>query len=240
MKQKDDLCILFVQLHSMKLPDSIKPTPWDSLILGINTYEIHTLNSESMEAVKSTPGHYTIRLDPLVSKKIIADNGFYYCDTLIEPYCNQESFIPYHDPSVSVCLENNFDKLLSICHGAFSYGRFHRDHNLSNKLADIRYDNWLMQLYILGKVYGVYYNDQLAAFIAVDDNKMVLHAVSKPMQGLGLAKYFWTPVCRLLYDAGYFEIASSISASNLAVLNLYASLGFRFRNSVDIYHFYTR
>jgi hypothetical protein len=51
-----------------------------------------------------------------------------------------------------------------------------------------------------------------------------------------MAKFLWTPVCQALFDAGASEIVSSISAANLAVVNLYSSLGFRFRNAVDIYH----
>jgi ribosomal protein S18 acetylase RimI-like enzyme len=123
-----------------------------------------------------------------------------------------------------------------MCHGAFSHGRFHRDFNLSKVQADQRYDKWLMQLHGAGKVYGVCYRGKLAAFIAVDGNKLVLHAVDSSMRGRGLAKYLWTPVCRMLFEAGHLEVTSSVSASNLAVLNLYSRLGFSFRNPVDIYH----
>ena len=35
---------------------------------------------------------------------------------------------------------------------------------------------------------------------------------------------------------GHEEVKSSISAANIAVLNLYASLGFSFSKPQDIYH----
>jgi len=55
-------------------------------------------------------------------------------------------------------------------------------------------------------------------------------------RGRGLAKYFWSAVCRHLFAQGQREIRSSISFVNIAVINLYSTLGFRFRKPVDIYH----
>jgi hypothetical protein len=43
-------------------------------------------------------------------------------------------------------------------------------------------------------------------------------------------------VCADLASQGAGEITSSISAANIPALRLYAALGFRFRNPVDVYH----
>jgi len=51
-----------------------------------------------------------------------------------------------------------------------------------------------------------------------------------------LAKYWWHATCCELFGAGHLEVTSSISAINMAVLNLYASLNFSFRNPLDVYH----
>ena len=67
-------------------------------------------------------------------------------------------------------------------------------------------------------------------------NKLVLHAVSEKFRGGGLAKYLWSVACKDLFGRGHQELTSSVSAANLPVVNLYASLGFRFRNSLDVYH----
>jgi predicted GNAT family acetyltransferase len=85
-------------------------------------------------------------------------------------------------------------------------------------------------------VYGVFWRDELAGFIAYSNNNLVLHAVVEGYRGKGLAKYWWSAVCAELFAAGHEEVKSSISAANVAVLNLYASLGFSFRNALDIYH----
>lgn len=220
----------------MTFPPSFKHSPWDSAVFGMDAYEITDLSLESMEMALRVSGHYTVRVDPLESKQLLYEYGFYYCDTLIEPYCTAEKFIAFDDLAVGMSQNIDLEPMLAICHGAFSHGRFHRDFNLSRDQADRRYDNWLAQLHEAGKVYGLQYQGELAGFIAVDGNRLVLHAIASSLRGRGLAKLFWTPVCRSLFEQGWNELVSSVSATNLAVVNLYATLGFRFRNPVDLYH----
>lgn len=224
----------------MTLPPTFKSSPWDTAVFGVNAYELTDFSREALELAAQIPGHYTVRIEPRASKELLHEYGFYYCDTLIEPFCPADRFSVFDDPAVSVKRDVPIRSLLTICHGAFSHGRFHRDFNLSPRLADQRYDNWLTQLHAAGKVYGLLYRDELAGFIAVNGNSLVLHAMAASLRGQGLAKYLWTPVCRSLFASGYNEIVSSVSASNLAVVNLYASLGFRFRKPVDLYHRLTR
>ena len=220
----------------MTLPPSIKSSPWDSAVFGVDAYEITDSSRESLELAVRVPGHYTVRVDPLVSKQLLHEYGFYYCDTLIEPYCTTERFLAFDTVAAGMSRDVALEPLLAICHGAFSHGRFHRDFNLPRAQADRRYDNWLAQLHGAGKVYGLLYQGELVGFIAVDGNRLVLHAIAESLRGRGLAKFLWTPVCRALLNHGCNELVSSVSASNLAVVNLYATLGFRFRNPVDLYH----
>ena len=58
----------------------------------------------------------------------------------------------------------------------------------------------------------------------------------KKYRGQGLAKFWWSLVCCRLFADGFDEVSSSVSAANLAVLNLYASLGFKFKEATDVYH----
>lgn len=220
----------------MTLQQSFKQSPWDSAVFGMLAYEIAQPSLEYLQASKVIPGHYTVRIDPLASKQALHEHGFYYCDTLIEPHCTAERFIAFDDADVAVSRDVPWQTLLDICHGAFSHGRFHRDFNLDQSQADQRYDNWLAQLHDAGQVYGLFYQGVLAGFIAVNGGCLVLHAVAKSLRGKGLAKRLWTPVCQTLFAQGCYEITSSVSAANLAVVNLYAALGFSFRNPVDIYH----
>ena len=63
-----------------------------------------------------------------------------------------------------------------------------------------------------------------------------LRRMSESARGHGRAHALWSLVCAELFAAGAQEVSSSISAANLAAVNLYAALGFRFRNPVDLYH----
>jgi len=219
----------------MALAKPIERVPWDSAALGCEAYELQSA-APGILAQARAPGHYTVRVDPLADKRILHENGFYYCDTLIEPFCAARDFKLQPHPAASVSRDSALNPLLAICRGAFEQGRFHRDLNVERARADLRYENWLRTLHAAGKVYGLLWEDELAGFIAHEGGKLVLHALGVKHRGRGLARHLWSAVCADLARQGAPELTSSISATNLAALNLYVSLGFRFRNSVDVYH----
>ncbi len=211
-------------------------TPWDTAAFGLDTYELAEASAQSLNQAARTTGHHTVRVDPLASKQLLHEYGFYYCDTLIEPYCTAGKLLTQTDPECSIGKNVAWNELLPVCHGAFEHGRFHRDFNLDHGNADTRYDNWLRQMYDTHNVYGLLRGNVLAGFIACSGNNLLLHAVGKSYRGQGLAKYWWGAVCLELFGEGHQEVKSSISAANMGALNLYASLGFSFRNPTDIYH----
>jgi len=213
-------------------------TPWDARAFNIDTFEILDSSEEALSSVVNAgiPGHYTLRVDPLSSKKILHRYGFYYCDTLVEPYCRIEDFVDSKHEGICLSTSLSIGELISISQDAFLYGRFHRDFNIDNSLANLRYDLWLRDLHREQNVFGLMYYRQLVGFFGFSTNKIVLHALDKGYKGKGLAKYFWSAACRELFSSGYSELASSISSANIPALNLYASLGFKFRNPKDIYH----
>ncbi len=214
----------------------INPTPWDTAAFGMPTWELSDYSEAALQQAAQTPGHHTLKLDPLADKGLLHKYGFYYCDTLIEPHCNAARLRQSHHPDATISKEVDAQQALMICHGAFEFGRFHRDFNLPKAAADLRYDNWLKQLLDAGQVYGLYWQGELAGFIAYHSNNLLLHALAEKYRGRGLSKYWWSAVCTELLAAVHNDVSSSISAGNLAVLNLYASLGFSFNHPQDIYH----
>lgn len=213
----------------------LKPTPWDTAVLGMATWELLEYSKPALQQAVAT-GHYTIKVDPQADKCLLQEHGFYYCDTLIEPRCDAKRLRRLSHPDASVSKTIDADRALAICHGAFVHGRFHRDFNLPKVAADLRYDNWLAQLIEAQQVYGLHWQGDLVGFIGYVGNSLVLHAVADGYRGKGLSKYWWSKVCGDLLTVGNQEIRSSISAANVAVLNLYASLGFFFTNPLDVYH----
>lgn len=214
----------------------IEKTPWDAAVFGCATFEIRAASPEAMARMRETPGHYTVKVDPIADKRLLHENGFYYCDTLIECYCSRDRLAGTTQPDATLTRATAYAELLPICHAAFVHGRFHRDFAIERARADRRYDEWLRQLHAAGKVRGLLHRGALAGFVAVEANKLVLHAIAPQHRGRGLAKHWWTALCNELFEEGHAEVWSSISVANLAALNLYASLGFRFRNPLDVYH----
>ena len=214
----------------------IKATPWDTAVFAMPTWELAEYSEEILRQAARTTGHHTIKVDPLADKHLLHEHGFYYCDTLIEPHCSASRLRIEHHPDATLSKTIDAKQVLAISHGAYTHGRFHRDFNLPKIAADIRYDNWLKQLLEAQQVYGLYWQNKLAGFIAYNGNSLVLHALAEKYRGKGWAKYWWSGVCIELLAAGHDEVRSSISAANLAALNLYATLGFSFRNPQDIYH----
>lgn len=214
----------------------IKPVPWDKVAFGFDCFEIVDPDPALLEKAVTLPGHYTVKVDPLADKSPLHQYGFYYCDTLIEPWCTADRLIDFTHQGVTFSTNVPVEAIVEICHNAFFYGRFHRDFNIDAKKADARYENWLKELHRAGQVYGLLLDGNVAGFIAHSGGKLVLHAMSPAYRGKGLARFFWSKVCRQLFDQGHAEIQSSISFVNMAVINLYAALGFRFRSPVDVYH----
>jgi hypothetical protein len=213
----------------------IERVPWDSAALGCDAYELSSAAPEILAQAQAA-GHYTVRVDPQADKRVLHELRFYYCDTLIEPFCAARDFKPQPHPAASLNRDTALEPLLAICRGAFQHGRFHRDFNVERRRADLRYENWLKTLHGSGKVYSLMWEGELAGFIAHERGKLVLHAMGAKHRGRGLARHLWSAVCVDLAREGVAELTSSISACNLAALNLYVTLGFRFRNAVDVYH----
>ncbi|MBL4774714.1 MAG: GNAT family N-acetyltransferase [Mariprofundus sp.] len=215
---------------------SFKPSPWDEAIFQVPCYEIIDPSETSLAQASSHVGHYTVKLDPLADKALLHRYGFYYADTLIEPSCKQDRLINHSHVDIAVVSDMPLHELLNMCDNSFVYGRFHRDFNLSKVQADQRYKQWLEQLYNNANVFGLLYKNNIAGFIACSEGKLMLHAMDVQFRGQGLAKFMWSAVIKILFEQGENEIRSSISASNLAALNLYSSLGFHFDQAQDIYH----
>ena len=215
----------------------IKAAPWDSAAFGRPAWELTEYSEAALRQADGMAGNQSIKVDPLADKRLLHEHGFYYCDTLLQTHAAAAQLRRFDAPAgVTLSREVDAGAALAICHGAFAHGRYHRDFNVPKADADRRYDNWLSQLLEAGTVLGLYADGGLAGFIGHSANQLVLHAVAVEFRGRGLAKYWWTLAAEDLFGAGHREVGSSISAANLAVLRLYASLGFSFLNPQDVYH----
>ncbi|MBM7661687.1 RimJ/RimL family protein N-acetyltransferase [Bacillus mesophilus] len=225
----------------MNKSNYIIETPWDKKVFGMPTYEVQRYSEETLNQIKDYHGHFTLKVDPMVDKRLLHKHDFYYADTLLEPFCKRDHFVFHYNEHVKLNYKPPLNKLMEICMGGtFEHGRFHKDFFLSSSLGDQRYASWLEQLHSSGKAIALMFNDEIAGFFCSDNNKILLHALDEKFRGKGLAKYFWATAIEQMFQDGYHDVSSSVSASNIPVINLYISLGFKFNKVVEVYHKYTK
>ncbi|WP_237049316.1 GNAT family N-acetyltransferase [Lentibacillus amyloliquefaciens] len=214
----------------------LRETPWDKRNFNINTYEMLTTDEEALKETEQHEGHYTIKISPLENTKPLLDHGFYYVDTLIEPVCKKDNLTLFHEDHTSLSTNYNPDEILEIAEEVFTHGRFHRDFNIPDSMADTRYMNWVNDLIESGKIIALNYDNDTAGFYGFESDKVLLLGMREEYRSRGLAKAFTSMACKEQLKSGYDELYTSISAANVASLNLFYALGFRLKNTVDVYH----
>src|SRR3989304_45556 len=110
----------------MSLPEKIRPAPWDQVAFGIDCFELADSSPELLEQALQTPGHYSVRGAPLAPKRALHRCGFYYCDTLLEPWCTPPRLACLERDGLAIDAAPALGTVLGICPGAFGARRFHR------------------------------------------------------------------------------------------------------------------
>lgn len=214
----------------------LKATPWDKRTFKIDTYELMDSDKKALNETTNVNGHFTLKVDPLENPKDILNSGFYYMDSLIEPVCKKNDFKIFDNKKISLSQNYQKSEILQIAKETFIHGRFHRDFNVPNSLADIRYMRWVDDLINENNLYALIYDGKLAGFYGFDQDKVLLLGIKKDFQGMGLAKPFTSMGCKKQFEQGYSSLYTSISAANVASLNLFYSLGFKSKKTLDVYH----
>jgi RimJ/RimL family protein N-acetyltransferase len=222
----------------MELIDGyLRPTPWDRRNFYVNTYELAEDSEAALEVTNETEGHFTLKVEPSRNTEKLNKYGFYYVDTLIEPVCQREKLHTFSKEGIELSSEFDRDEVLAIAKNSFKDGRFHRDFHIPDFMADRRYMNWVNDLITKDMIVGLYYKGELAGFYGCARNKVLLLAIKDDFRNKGLAKPFTSQAAFEQFEQGdYQTLITSISASNIASLNLFLSLGFRPQNTIDVYH----
>lgn len=218
------------------MPDYLEPTPWDKRNFQIDTYQVTSLSEEALRETDQYEGHFTLKVNPLENPENILQHGFYYMDTLIEPVCKEGNLVVFDREGTSISKEYTKEDVLAIAEEAFMHGRFHRDFHIPSSLADLRYMNWVKDLQEKDLIFGLYYHDELAGFYAYEGEKVLLLGIKEEFRSQGLTKAFASKGCQAQLVNGHDLLRTSISAANVASLNLFSALGFKLKDTVDVYH----
>jgi hypothetical protein len=139
------------------------------------------------------------------------------------------------------------DDVERIAETAFRFGRYHADPRFPSRLANLRYRRWVhnafskpapeSHLYVIGQPGAVsgFFHIVLKDGLA----DLRLGAVDPAVQS-GIAGFnLYVGVLKALKQAGAHRATAKIPAANIAVMNIYASLGFRFSHPEAIFHWHS-
>lgn len=120
--------------------------------------------------------------------------------------------------------------------------RFHKTEELSDPDADTRISEYADSAGSSdgAEVVGLFLKDDLvgALILTKEDEKgsrIALAGVRNRYQGTGGAQELYLAAVEHAFDNGASKVVGRISSMNTAVINLYAYLGGKFTNPVDIY-----
>lgn len=238
------------------------PVPWDSLLFGFPFYELkcHETGLASLE--ERLPdwlkwigkdgrafASCSIAPDQVDFARVIARNGFYPVETLIEIHLPLARFKPvvggrFAYLTMSPAQAEDLPALAAIAGSAFSADRFHLDRRLPADKADLRYARWIENGFKSGDHVLVLRDARVgrpAGFVLAREDKpgvfdMSLAALAPEhhRSGAGLVLYQETLVqsaglgCRLA--------VAWISINNLTSLKAAERLGFVARSAVTKFH----
>lgn len=214
----------------------LRKTPWDKRNFNIETYELTSSSKEALAETEELEGHFTLKADPKSDIKPIVEHGFYYVDTLLKPVCTSKQLNLFTNERAHLSTSYSADDIDDIARSVFQNGRFHRDFNIANNLADLRYQNWVRDLRKQELLFALYWDNDLAGFYGYKDNQVLLLGIKEAFRGKGLAKLLASQGCDEQFKIGHDLLKTSISAANAPSLNVFNSLGFRLSGAVDIYH----
>ncbi|GLO67083.1 GNAT family N-acetyltransferase [Oceanobacillus kimchii] len=215
----------------------LEPTPWDQRNFPVETYQLSEYSEAALRETDQVKGHFTVKVGVFENTKLLHDYGFYYADTLIAPFCKKDRFL--FERAKEASFTENFDKdeILNIAEEAFQGGRYHRDFNIPNNMADKRYRNWVKDLINQRLILAYKQNGEIAGFFAYKDDQILLLAMHEDYRGKGMATAFaGACVKEQFVRTGHTELKTSISPSNPASLNVFLGLGFRLGPAIDVYH----
>ncbi len=187
------------------------------------------------------------RLDhlQLAESMALEANGFRFIETVYRPRLD-ELGAPSGAPTgvtIQPATAADASAIQAIAAEVFATGRFRLDHRLPPELSGRRYAEWVRTAFHDDRqsVLTAAIDGALAGFFIVErrpDDSMYWHltALGSAFQGRGVGLRVWRSMIDLHAAAGVTSIETTISGHNLAVMNLYARLGFRLSSSAMTFH----
>ncbi|WED22008.1 GNAT family N-acetyltransferase [Vibrio sp. JC009] len=209
------------------------------IISDTTLHEYHEFESELYKKGVELLG-LRIPQSDLKAINFFENHGYQYIEASYRPFLILKDIAHLNTQEKFLLKEANIGDSIRIAEAAgaiFSFGRYHQDPNVEDKLANIRYYNWVMNAFdnecqSILKCVSTKTDDILAFFIVEypEPSECFLSLVGLMPNYIGkrLSKFVWGALLAYLKDCGVKKISTSISSHNTLVFNLYISLGFTF------------
>jgi RimJ/RimL family protein N-acetyltransferase len=247
------------KIHTNALTLDYFLVPWDTQILEQPVAEIRHLEVKEPEAASRDFGIFTtwcsehaikftncrIVHDQVVESMFLQAQGFRFIELNYRPRMNKLQVLELPDDEIVTEQAADADRVLlaEMAGSVFQHGRFHQDPQMGLALGNRRYKTWLLNAFESPhqQVLKCLLDHEIVAFFVVEYPEQghcfwSLTGLAPGMQGKGLGKRVWRTMMRKHQQEGIETITTSISSHNTAVLNLYASLAFRFPTPYATFH----
>jgi L-amino acid N-acyltransferase YncA len=233
--------------------------PWDTEIFGFPVAQVTGVELDEHADPKDVLGALdawcagndvrlvSCRLNHLQLRESMAleELGFRFIETVYRPRFDRFEGVgaPRHLIEVAEATSADASAIEEVASHAFTTGRFLLDHRLAPELSDRRYATWVRtsfesseQTILKAEVEG-----DLVGFFVVEqrpDRSVYWHltAVAPQWQGKGMGMSLWQTMLIRHTAEGASFVETTISGHNLAIINLYARLGFTFGGAQMTFH----
>lgn len=263
-----------VNFSSLDLELSASLVTSDSRLFGIPTYaiekcrvpgDIRIAKREAFEffsrfakSGSDVSAIFTARIstDNTLETELLQQLGFRFRELSLHPRLDianvsesefSEKYI--FEPEIIVEKAVLGEEILDIANSCFQISRFHREPLISDRLANLRFRNWLQQAIEEPRNQDVVQlkigEKQIIGFFVrnILDNDEVnwqLTGLDPEFQSQGLGKAVWAAMVGFEIRAGMKSIISTISAENFPVVGMYPRFGFKFVRSSAVFHLAVR
>ena len=185
--------------------------------------------------------------DSIRESIIIECVGFKFIEMVIHPFIDLFSIEEFSvDKSIKIeeAESSDLEELSLIAEVAFKDDRFTIDPRIPNRIAGERYRNWVLSCddHPTQRAYKFSQKGKTLGFFIIEEDEQIkkaywhLTAISPQYQGLGFGTRCWQAMLDFHRKRGMQEVSTTISTRNVAVLNLYSKLNFRFKAPQSTFH----
>jgi GNAT superfamily N-acetyltransferase len=225
-------------------------TPWDQPIFHGNTAAIASIHmriekdaADAFETFRDWCMRNHIKLvscrlpqDQLIECGFLEKQGFRFIELNYRPkLIGLDGFSDDAEISVVPAIPSDLPEISGFAAQIYETGRLHVDPQVGPEIGNRRYAVWAANAFHHPgqRVLKCQMHDRTIAFMVVEQPTPAsrfwsLVGLAPGLAGQGLGRRVWQAMLAFHHREGVEEVSTSISSHNVAVYNLYVSLGFRF------------